>query len=579
MGASEGERISEWMREAEQFRSVVTNVPGIVYRSECREPWRMFFISDYVETLLGFAPSDFLEGRSLTFGDLLHPEDHDRINALLEEVLGGSDSSYAIEYRLIRSDRNVAWVEEHARVTREEDGRPLWLDGIIFDVARRKAAEDARDRAESDLRHQALHDPLTGLANRALLLDRLEHALVSMDRHTTRPAVIFLDLDYFKSINDASGHSVGDQVLVEVARRLQSLVRPMDTIARLGGDEFILLCEELTDPLAEAAAVWNRITAHFEEPFVIEGREIFVGASAGVAPANAGDTAEAMVARADQAMYRAKELGRGRAEVYDPAIDQQAIRRAEVATVLPHALGQHQLHVVYQPVVDLHANRTVAREALLRWTHPSLGNVLPDDFIPVAEETGLIVPMGRWVLGQACQDCGAWRQSGTSDVGVAVNVSGRQLRTSGFEDHVIEALSNAGLAPGALTLEITESLLMAGRAESRGILERLRSIGVRIAIDDFGTGYSSLSWLARLPLDIMKVDRSFISSLGLFERESGIVKAMIHLAHTLGLTVVAEGVETDSQFAELTNFGCDAAQGYLLGYPEALRAPETAPHD
>jgi diguanylate cyclase (GGDEF)-like protein len=448
-----------------------------------------------------------------------------------------------------------------------------------FEVTRHDLEEQLAEN-QAQLEHQALHDPLTGLANRLLLLDRLEHAVQSAARRPTSPAVLFLDLDYFKSVNDASGHSAGDQLLVEVAERLQGVVRPNDTIARLGGDEFVVLCEDLVDPLDEARSVAERVAACLTPPFSIAGREVFVAASIGIAPSGAGDSAEGLVARADQAMYRAKRLGRGRIEVYDPAVDRQVTRSAEMSTAMHHALAAEQLHVAYQPVLDLSANRLVAREALLRWTHPKFGNVSPAEFIPLAEETGLIKDIGRWVLRQACMDCAGWRDAGEGSVGVAVNVSGRQLEGHVFEEEVASALEESGLEPGALTLEVTETLLMAGRAEGRTVLERIRATGVHIAIDDFGTGYSSLSWLARLPLDVLKVDRSFIASLGLVDRESAIVEAMIHLAHTLGLTVVAEGVETDSQLTRLVNLGCDGAQGYLLGYPEALpdRREQQASH-
>ena len=451
---------------------------------------------------------------------------------------------------------------------------------VVFDMAivrmakrfemTRHQLEEALAENQARLEHQTLHDPLTGLANRVLLLDRLEHAVNASARRSTRPAVLFMDLDYFKSVNDASGHSAGDQLLAEVAERLRAVIRPNDTVARLGGDEFVVLCEDLADPLHEAKAVAQRIAKGLEPPFSVGGREVFVAASIGIAPSAAGDSAERLMARADQAMYRAKKLGRGRVEVYDPAVDQLVTRHAELSTAMHHALSDGQLHVVYQPVVDLGVQRLVAREALLRWNHPKFGNVPPAEFIPLAEETGLIIEIGRWVLRQACLDCAQWRGQGHTEVAVAVNVSGRQLESTGFEEDVASVLDKAGIEPDALTLEVTETLLMSGRAEARAVLERIRATGVRIAVDDFGTGYSSLSWLARLPLDIMKVDRSFIASLGLKDRESAIVEAMIHLAHTLGLSVVAEGVETDSQLSRLTNLGCDGAQGFLLGYPEEL---------
>ena len=443
--------------------------------------------------------------------------------------------------------------------------------------------ETELEEHQARLEHQALHDPLTGLANRVLLLDRLDHALQRSARsprsprsRADRPTVLFMDLDHFKSINDASGHSIGDQVLVAVGARLTALVRPSDTVARLGGDEFVVLCEEIGDP-GQAVALAERIAAGLAEPFPIGSREAFVAVSIGVGSAGDGDDAESVLGRADQAMYRAKQLGRSRVVVYDPSIDRQAARRAELAAELHRALADGQLFVVYQPVLHLEGGHLVAREALLRWDHPRLGSIAPGEFVPIAEESGLITSIGAWVLAEACRACAAWQGAGEPEVGVTVNVSGRQLEQPGLESDVAEALRSSGIAPGSLTLEVTESLLVAGHPEARSVLDRLRGRGVRIAIDDFGTGYSSLSWLARLPLDTLKVDRSFIAALGVVEGELAIVRAMIHLAHTLGLEVVAEGVETESQLAELTTLGCDQAQGYLFGRPAPLAPAPLAP--
>jgi diguanylate cyclase (GGDEF)-like protein len=431
---------------------------------------------------------------------------------------------------------------------------------------------------QAGLEHLALHDPLTGLANRLLLLDLLDHALAAMARRPSAPVVLFLDLDHFKSVNDASGHSAGDQLLVEVATRLRGLVRPGDTIARLGGDEFVVLCEELSDPVIEGVAVARRITERLASPFRVAGREVFVATSIGVAVAGDGDGAETVLRRADQAMYRAKQLGRGRIELYDPAIDRQATRQAELAGELHVAMADGHLQIAYQPIFDLASGRMVAREALLRWSHPRLGDVAPEEFVPIAEQTGLIATIGSWVLHEACRACAAWRASGSPDVGVTVNVSGRQLQGDRFDRDVRDALAASGLPSDALVIEVTETLLMAGRSEARATFRRLRATGIRIAIDDFGTGYSSLSWLARLPLDIVKVDRSFVATLGLSDRETAIVEAMINLAHTLGLGVVAEGVETELQLEHLVRLGCDQGQGYLLGRPAAVHAAVPDPH-
>ena len=438
-----------------------------------------------------------------------------------------------------------------------------------FELTRRSLEEQLAEH-QARLEHQALHDPLTGLANRLLLLDRIEHAVESAARRPTGAAVLFMDLDYFKAINDASGHVVGDQLLLGVARRLHGAVRPNDTIARLGGDEFVVLCEDLVDPVEEGVAVAQRIAERFEDPFTVGDREIMVAASIGVAPAGANDTAERLLARSDHAMYRAKQLGRGRVEVYDPAIDHQETRRAEVVAALHDAVPEHQLRLVYQPLFQVRTRRMLAREALLRWRHPALGAVPPSEMVPLAESTGLITGIGRWVLSRACMDCAAWRNDGQPDVGVTVNVSGLQLASGRFPHEVEAALKKSGLPPDALTVEVAEPLLMTDRADARDGLDRVRALGVRIAIDDFGTGYSSLSWLARLPVDVVKIDRSFVALLGFADRRAAIVDAMIHLAHSLGLDVVAEGVETNAQLEHLLRLGCDVAQGVLLGCPASL---------
>ncbi len=451
----------------------------------------------------------------------------------------------------------------------------LGFDVSIVRMARRfemtrRGLEERLAEQQARLEHQALHDPLTGLANRMLLLDRIEHALESAARRPSGVAVLFMDLDYFKLVNDVSGHSAGDQLLLEVARRLQRAVRPNDTIGRLGGDEFVALCEDLADPVADGVAVARRIAELFEEPFLVCGREILVAASIGVAPANEGDTAQRLLGRADHAMYRAKERGRGRVEVYDPSFDRQNTHRAEVAAALRAAVAEDQLEVVYQPLFELLTRRVIAREALVRWRHPELGDVSPSEMIPIAESTGLITAIGRFVLSRACMDCAAWRSRGEPDVGVSVNVSGLQLASGKYLSEVEDALKESGLPPDALTLEVTETLLMSDRADVRDGLDRVRELGVRVAIDDFGTGFSSMSWLTRLPVDVVKVDGSLVAGLGLAGRDAAVVDSMIHLAHTLQLDVVAEGVETEAQLMHLARLGCDAAQGFLLEPPASV---------
>jgi diguanylate cyclase (GGDEF)-like protein len=454
------------------------------------------------------------------------------------------------------------------------DAARIGCDSSLVTMAKHFDAELSGLRAElsaeqARLAHHDLHDSLTGLANRMLLSDRVAHALRSSERRDTVVAVLFVDLDQFKAVNDVAGHSAGDSLLVEVAKRLNTLVRPSDTVARFGGDEFVVLCEDIGSPQDEASGVAKRIIEALAEPFVISGRELFASASIGIAIGRPGDDPEGLISQADAAMYLAKQRGRARFETYEPALDEGRARRAELANSLHRALERGELDLHYQPVKRIASQTLVTMEALLRWHHGTLGQVPPVEFIPIAEETGLIVELGRWVLGKACQDCCAWRRAG-NEVGVSINLSARQLTDPDLVEDVRVILDQTGLDPSAVTFELTESILVTGAGGSRAALEQLKRLGVRLAIDDFGTGYSSLSYLAELPVDDLKIDRSFVSRLGRDAQSLSMIGAVVELAHALGLSVVAEGVETAAELAELERSGCDEAQGYLLGRPHPL---------
>jgi len=390
-------------------------------------------------------------------------------------------------------------------------------------------------------------------------------------RRGGRVAVLFLDLDHFKVVNDSLGHALGDRLLVAIAERLKVALRPDDTIARFGGDEFVVLCEELHGR-ADAIAIADRVNAAVSGPFVIDDVEVFVGMSIGIAFPDrlGGDLDPATLIRdADAAMYRAKERGRGRWEVFDNAMRASAVDRLDIENALRRAIERRELRVFYQPVVHLGTGGIVGVEALLRWEHGERGLLLPGDFITVAEETGLIVPFGTWVLEQACRQLVRW-QTAHPDLprlSVAVNLSGRQLGHPKLVDDIGEVLSDTGIDPAQVELEITESVLMDDVEMSEETLQRLKALGVRLAVDDFGTGYSSLSYLRRFPVDLLKVDRSFVDGLGSDPSDSAIAAAVITLAHTLGLEAVAEGVETETQLAELRRLQCDTAQGFLLARP------------
>jgi diguanylate cyclase (GGDEF)-like protein len=447
-------------------------------------------------------------------------------------------------------------------------------DASLVQVARRcdeyrELLQAQLEEEQSRLSHQALHDALTGLPNRVLFLERLTQAVEAAARRSIHSAVLFIDVDRFKAVNDIAGHAVGDQLLIGVARRLREVLRPADTVARLGGDEFVVLCENLYDAQKEAVAIAERICETMTQPFSAAGNELFTSASVGLAFVRPGDDPHVLVARADSAMYMAKQRGRSRWEIYHPDFDERTTRRAELINGLHRAVERDELVLHYQPVKDLGTGAVVSMEALVRWQHPTLGLVAPTEFIPLAEETGLIIEIGRWVLIEACTQCAAWRKEGYDSIDVAVNVSGRQLEESGFATDVEAVLASTGLPASALSMEVTESVIVTEGSIGHEVLEDLQRIGVRLAIDDFGIGYSSLSYLANLPVHSLKVDRTFIAGLGT-AHDSSIVAAMVDLAHKLGLEVVAEGVETEIELEQLREAKCDTAQGFLLGRPAPL---------
>lgn len=431
--------------------------------------------------------------------------------------------------------------------------------------ATRHALEQQLAERRLRLEHQALHDPLTGLANRALFLDRLTHALEMVARRPTRPAVIYLDLDHFKWVNDGAGHSVGDQFLVEVSARLQDSVRPSDTLARLGGDEFAVLCEDLEDPVEQASAVAGRIMAQLARSLRVGGRELSASASIGVAIGGPGDDAEMLLSRADQAMYRAKQLGRRRVEHYDPELDDRAARYEEIAGALRPVLERGELSLTLQPVIDLRTDRVVARAAGLRGRHPVLTDVPAVELVRVAEQDGQGHRLTQWLVGEACRWCAGRRAAEDPEVKVSVPVSGHELAHPDFPEVVHVALRRSGLPPGALTLCFDGALVMAGRPETRAALDCLRALGARIAIDEFGSDSFSVAWLARLPVDAVHIDAALLAPVADPGRETLIVEALVQLAHTLGLVVMADGVETEEQLSALRRCGCDQAQGPLVG--------------
>ncbi len=434
----------------------------------------------------------------------------------------------------------------------------------LLNAQARADLQDSSDRS----REASLHDPLTGLPNRALILERLEHASLRGRRSEKTSAVLFIDLDHFKAINDTYGHRVGDELLVAVGKRLAGLLRPGDTVARLAGDEFVILCEDLDAP-SQATAIVARVDAALSRPFILGGTEVAITASVGVAFADHSDSAsERLLHNADIAMYQAKRKGGARHQVLDLHEQRLLDHHAVIERDLRWALGRGELHTEYQPIVATVEGRITGVEALLRWVHPTRGLVSPTVVVPLAEQSGLIAEIGQWVLEQACTDRHRWQdEPSEDDLGISVNVSAYQLTSDNFVSSVAGVLTTTDTDPHLLTLEVTESVFVRDSERALVVLHELKDIGVTLALDDFGTGYSSLSYLKQFPVDIVKVDKDFVADIGRDAASHTIVGAVIRLAHDLGMAVVAEGVETAEQHHEITQLGCDSCQGFYFARP------------
>jgi diguanylate cyclase (GGDEF)-like protein len=435
-----------------------------------------------------------------------------------------------------------------------------------------------RELREQRLRHDSMHDPLTGLPNRALFMKRLSDATQRARRGEDGLfAVLFLDVDGFKLVNDSMGHHVGDEMLVTIARRLEECVRGGDIVARLGGDEFAILLERIAD-VRDAALVAERVQDALRSPLPIGGYDHATSASIGVALSNgANEQPEYLLRSADTAMYRAKNGGRGRYEMFDRAMHAEALTRLQIETDLRHAFDREEFFLQFQPIVSLHSGQIIGAEALVRWRHFERGVVSPATFVPVAEDTGLVVPLGRWVLREACRQAQAWLQRETVETSfaVSVNLSVREFGQPDLVRTVAAILEETGLPATALKLEITESAIIGQKHPAIETVEQLRHLGVGIHLDDFGTGYSALSYLHRLPLDAVKIDRSFTSAIDAEERPMHVVRAIVSLAHAIGLEVIAEGVTTDTQLLLLRDMGCDQAQGFVVSRPVSVTDLET----
>ena len=517
--------------------------------------------------LLGFKEEEIGRGIDEWF-NRIHPLDREQVKVEINSHLEGLSSHFENEHRVLHKDGGYRWMLSRGIAVRDEAGKAYRMAGSQTDVS-------ARKRVDEQLLHDAFYDGLTGLPNRSLFMDRLGNSLRRLQRaqaDTANCAVLFIDLDRFKMINDSLGHTVGDEVLIETARRLEKSVRPGDTVSRFGGDEFVLLIEGAMDE-EKAKRVAQRVQNAFTSPFRAGGADILSTASIGIAlgsPEYA--TAEDLIRDADITMYQVKGQGRGRYEVFRPSMRNRAVALLHLETDLRAALDRGEFRLHYQPIVTLADGKIIGMEALLRWQHPHRGLVPPMEFIPLAEETGLIISIGEWVLRTACLQLKSWREEGIPPLRVAVNVSMVQLQDPGFSDMVLRVVEKTGLNPEWLDLEITETTLMAQNQSVVDSLRKLESLGIRISLDDFGTGYSSLNYLQNLPINTLKIDRSFIDKLAANGEQGKIVETILLLAENLGIDVVAEGIETVEQLKKLQTIHCRTGQGYYFAKPMDAKA-------
>jgi diguanylate cyclase (GGDEF)-like protein/PAS domain S-box-containing protein len=551
------ERTAELRASEQRFQALVQHSSEVVILVDA--DGKVEYVSESMTRVFGYSEAHLL-GRPLT--RILDDDAGIRLRQGLAEVAERAYGVLELELPLRHRDGHQCTVQ--FTITNLLDNPSV--GGLVLntrDISERRQLED-------QLVHQAFHDSLTSLANRALFKDRVDHALQRTKRQTPSVAVLFLDLDGFKEVNDSLGHAAGDRLLIQVAERLHSCVRPSDTVARFGGDEFAVLIEDASDDI-DVVQVAERVLEGLRQPFVVNGRELHVRGSMGIARMDGDvDGADQLLRNADLAMYRAKAAGNGGYERYDPEMHTELVQRVRLEADLRRALEAGELFLQYQPTFDLASGQLVGAEALARWRHPTRGLVPPTEFIPLAEASGLIRPLGAWVLREACRQAAEWQRSAPrrdKPLALSINLSGRQLQFPEVVDDVGLALSESGLPPDSLVLEMTESVLMDDNENVLDILRRIKQLGARLAIDDFGTGYSSLSYLHRFPVDMLKIDRSFVERLSHASDNAELARTIVRLGQSLQLVTVAEGVEDSAQFLALRRMGCDIGQGYYFGRP------------
>ncbi|MAF02231.1 MAG: GGDEF domain-containing protein [Herbaspirillum sp.] len=557
---TERKEAAQALQEAERrYRSIFENAIEGVFQTTPDGTY--IAVNPALARIYGYhSPEDLIVGlRDISHQLYVEPERRTEFMRLMEQH--GSVSNF--ESRVYRRDGDIIWISENARAVYDDSGALVCYEGTVEAITERKLYE-------AEMRHQATHDALTGLPNRNMLHEHLQRAIQVARQKGGLTAVVFVDLDQFKFINDSLGHQVGDELLKTVAQRLQACLRDTDMVARQGGDEFVLVLQNQTGGELGIAEVMQRILAAVARPWQAGDREFQVTASIGVSryPVDGKDV-ETLLKQADSAMYRAKEQGRNNFQFFAPWMDTQISNRLEMLINLRRALDQEEFKLYYQPKLSLKDGSVIGAEALIRWQSPEQGMVPPDRFIPFAEEAGLIVPIGEWVLRTACHQNKRWQEAGLPPIPVAVNLSPRQLNQS-LPEFVSGVLEQSGLAASCLELEITENVVMKDAEKSVATLHALKRLGLQISVDDFGTGYSSLSYLRRFPVDALKIDKSFVRDIARDADSAAIVKAVISLAHILNLRVIAEGVEDEQQHSFLKENACDEVQGYFFGKPMAV---------
>ena len=544
---------------ARRYRTLVEQLPLIIYVDALDAASSNIFTSRQIEPILGYTVEEWATDETL-FVRALHPEDRDRVLAAHART-HATHEPLSVEYRLLARDGRIVWIRDEGVVVDDDGGRPLYLQGYLLDITRER-------EAQIQLRQMALYDPLTGLANRAFFHEQLQHAVARRHEPPYETALLFVDLNDFKNVNDRWGHDVGDSVLAALGARIQQSIRAGDGAARLGGDEFAIVLAAGVEP-ADAANTAERLLQRISEPIELGRAQLTVSASIGI---SLGSDAETLLKEADAAMYRAKTQRDVGYAFFDPVLDSSAVQRSRRIAELREAVERSEFTLDYQPVVDLEAHEITGYEALVRWQHPTEGQLGPLEFIPLAEETGLIVPLGEWVLAEACARGASLSSEQGREVQMAVNVSARQLQHPHFVAHVQRALERSGFPAERLTLELTETVLASGEHVERE-LAVLKEMGIMLALDDFGTGYASLSYLQRFPVDIVKIDRSFTAAIDGPVEDIVLLKGIIDLGNALGLNLVAEGIETSEQHRIVRGLGCQGAQGFFFGRPAPIATP------